>query len=131
MSEPKRQYTTEQFKRIVQFYLSCLESEDRRSHEIPLKARNRSYVAPWSKLEPLLHPASERVDFSVHSADERQFLTSHEDQAGGEDRFFYGFPLRMTASDYLVPLFILEVEIHRDRRSSTPTAQACSCGSGA
>jgi len=98
---------------LIEFYLACIDAEDRRSLRLPLGARGRSFISPWTDREPLLHPAAEQVEFTAADELEFEFLSSVEAQAGGVERFFYGYPVRLTSDDYLAPLFLLEVEIER------------------
>ena len=109
-----RTYDTADLKRLIGFYLTCIETEDRRSLRLPASSYGKSFIAPWTANEPLLHPAADHVDLVPQNDVELSFLTSAEGQAGTPERLFYGFPLLLDADDYLAPLFILEIEITRD-----------------
>ena len=98
------------FARLLRFYQSCIEEEDKHALKLERAQYGQSFISPWKRSEPLLHPGSPEVRFQVDTG-ELSFVTRGAARAGPAERFFYGYPIFLDARDFVTPLFMLEVEL--------------------
>ncbi|MEP0547497.1 MAG: AAA domain-containing protein [Rhodothermales bacterium] len=97
--------------RLAAFYLDCIEAEDRRALQLRTQDRGKSFVAPWSGTEPLLHPGADAERLAPTTASERAYLAKGAAGPSGPDTGYYGYPLRFDGRGRLAPLFVLPVSV--------------------
>lgn len=99
----------EALRRLLGFYLDCLEAEDRHGLRIRRAALHHSAVSPWES-EPLFHPEAAEVPLSSLKDEERRLLRGVRG-LGVPQRFLYGYPMFLDGRGYLLPLFVSVVEV--------------------
>lgn len=96
------------YKRLLSFYLACVEEEDRRSKQVNGDARNRQYITPGADAGSLFRHAQE-ISWTV-SHEQGRFLR-HDAMGVERLRYLYGYPVHRDRKGYLLPLFMAEAEV--------------------
>lgn len=105
----------EELPNLLRFYLACVEEEDNRSLRLKTSSLHRTLISPWDDREVLFHPEASVVPFAVEDRSDRNLLGRGAARVGQAERFYYGYPLLLDEKGYLVPLFVLEVEVEAAR----------------
>lgn len=103
----------EDFKRLITFYLACIEEEDLRSLTFRLSQLHRTFLCPWENKEPVFIPNNFEVYFFIKHKSDKSILLRGSLQAGEPQRLFYGYPIYIDNRDMISPLFFIEVEIQQ------------------
>lgn len=106
--------TSQEFLRILRFYLDCIEAEDRHSLTTSLSALHHSLVSPWDDEEPFFHPANAEVIFEAGLPSDQNLLLGGALHPSGAERFFYGYPVFLDNGGFLSPLFVAEVDVQHN-----------------
>lgn len=109
----RHQFGEEDLKRLLSYYLECIEEEDLRSLTLRISQRARSFLSPWDETEPLFHGNNIEVDLEAQNEADRAFLLRGLVEAGNPQRLFYGYPVYLDGNDCLSPLFFKEVEVRQ------------------
>ena len=106
----KRDYDEQDLKRLLSFYLACIEEEDLRSLTLRLSKLHHSFLSPWEEFEPLFYSNASEVRFETKYKSDQSLLLRGLIQAGEPKRLFYGYPIFLDSEDQIAPLFFTEVE---------------------
>jgi len=109
----KRDYDEQDLKRLLSFYLACIEEEDLRSLTLRLSQLHHSFLSPWEEFEPLFYPNAPEVRFETRYKSDQSLLLRGLIQAGEPQRLFYGYPIFLGSEDQIAPLFFTEVEVRQ------------------
>ncbi len=109
-STGRRNCNKSDFARLLQFYLACIEEEDRHSLQLDLSQHRQSFISPWTDAEPLFHSEEPEVQLQL-PAEDLPILTRGAARVGPSDKFYYGYPVFVDNRDKLSPLFVVEVEL--------------------
>ena len=102
------------FHKLVQFYLACIETEDRQALSKKLSALHHSVISPWDQEEELFSNESDSVEFKLSYNSDRALLARGAAVAGDAERFYYGYPLFLflDRDEWTIsPLFMQEVKV--------------------
>ncbi len=101
-------------QKIIQFYLACIEMEDRQALSKKLSALHHSVISPWDRKEELFSHGTDSMEFELSNSSDRSLLARGAAIAGEVERFYYGYPLFLFLDRgewTLSPLFIQEVKV--------------------
>jgi len=101
-------------QQLVNFYLACIEREDRQALSKKLSALHNSVLSPWDSKEVLFNHAASNIEFSTTNEREKRLLNTGVKIAGEPERFYYGYPLYLFSERgewYVSPLFMQEVDV--------------------
>ena len=96
-------------ERLVQFYLNCIDEEDRRGLTKSLSQHHYSFISPWDHDVLFSNGALEASFHLEHSSDVKMIQSIIQ---GLDLRdLFYGYPFYAQSDDILAPLFFTQVEV--------------------
>jgi very-short-patch-repair endonuclease len=101
-------------QKLVQFYLACIETEDRQALSKKLSALHHSVISPWDREEELFRNGAVSAEFELSDASDKALLARGAAIAGDAERFYYGYPLFLFLDRdewALSPLFMQEVKV--------------------
>ena len=103
---------------MLNFYLSCVEEEDRRSKQVKANGINRQYIVPEADKGGLFRNA-EHIRWNISNEQQRFF----ERYSGEIERphYLYGYPVYRDGKGFLLPLFMAEIEAELDQQKTTAT----------
>lgn len=102
----------DQFKKLLDYYLACIEKEEERSLEVSADPRYKQFTVPREKLPGNLFRGLGEESWNT-TDNNRGFLNCNAIGID-EQRFIYGYPLYRTRKGKLKPLFYTEAEISQD-----------------
>lgn len=115
-------YNIEDFKKILKFYLSCVEEEDLKSLTMKIEQFNRSFIYFRGETfcEPFFHRNVPEVtrNYEPNQTNIIQFLTSGVAEAGERENFYYGYPIHIDGQDNIMPLFFSRIEVKRNNNQN-------------
>jgi hypothetical protein len=100
--------------KMIQFYLACIEMEDRQALSKKLSALHHSVISPWNREEKLFSHGEDSAEFELSSPSDQALLVRRAAIAGEGDRFYYGYPLFLflDRDEWMIsPLFMQEVKV--------------------
>ena len=99
----------EDAEKLLKYYLSCIEEEDLRSRRISSGAYNKQYVVPKID-EGCLFKGDIELSWDISEAEVKFFqrYTTEKEQP----TYLYGYPVYRDRRGFLLPLFMLEVNIN-------------------
>lgn len=106
------------YKRLLNFYLACVEEEDLRSKQVNAGRHNRQYIVPGQDAGELFRNA-EHICWSITDA-QKHFLDRYALEIE-KSRFLYGYPVYRDGRGFLLPLFMAEVEVELDQQRINAT----------
>ena len=103
---------------MLNFYLSCVEEEDRRSKQVKANGINRQYIVPEADEGGLFRNA-EHISWNILNEQQR-FLERYSGEIE-RPHYLYGYPVYRDSKGFLLPLFMAEIEAELDQQKTTAT----------
>ena len=106
------------YEKLLNFYLACVEEEDRRNKQVNANGINWQYLVPEADAGGLFRNA-EDVSWTISNG-QRRFLERYSGEIE-RPRYLYGYPVYRDSKGFLLPLFMAEVEAELDQQKTSLT----------
>ena len=101
----------ETFKKLIRYYLSCIDAEDAMSLQLRKNQEYESYIFIDDAKEKLFSDGLAELEVSITDKNQRSFINRKSASAEALADLYYGFPLFKDTKDILSPLFFVEADV--------------------
>ncbi len=96
-----------EFKSLINYYISCIEKEDIQSLTFKVGDEHRKFFSNFFKKEELFLGKKDQVKIKK-TEEAKRFFQEHKRNQGSKP-LFYGYPLAVSSSGKISPIFFVEI----------------------